>query len=709
MILFLIASQDYILIPYQKDGKWGLADINGRVVVEPKYDGIGIYGYSQDVVSIPIIVSESENISNTGITGVAKLRYDPVYLAWTNYDENYTALESSFTSSDEGVEAKATMKTFPTFVSDYAKPIIEGPIWVLKDGKFGVVDISGREIVPPKYDEVFPFEKGRAWVKLNGKYGMIDKNGKEVIPIKYDAGVVSDEGIIWVKIDDKWGIMDTSGKEISPPLYDYEAVTPFTNGVAWILKDNKWGLVDGNGKTVIPPKFDGACPFVGEFSAVIIENKWGLIDKTGKEIIPIGKYEDIGISKNYEYFVYSWIIKNYGSLGYSWIIKNIKYYGSLGYLRIIKNTPCDDLEDLLREGLIAVKSDGKFGFVDKNGKEVIPPRYEEVMPFVRGISAVKRNGKWGFVDKRGKEIVSPTYEFAGYCYFIISEDESYWCIEGSDYDYLKLGYLPVVKKAGKYSTPFRGEYDFIVQIDSNLFLAKKGGGWGLIDEKNKEVLNFRYDKLFRLHKDLFVYSEKGKYGVISLRRGVIVQPKYNVIFYAGEGMIGLVLNNNAGFADTSGKMIFQPKYDYGDPWFINGFALMYNKGKPYLLSRDGKEVELKYSGSLINVGGGVLLHRPYGESKITDIINSINEELERVKNLKRIKTGILIDGISGEKVKEADILRHFAEKFPNIPELKEVKRLEDAINLLIQRKSALMKEIFYLRVLPDGRNIEFRG
>jgi hypothetical protein len=144
---------------------------------------------------------------------------------------------------------------------------------------------------------------------------MIDKNGKEVIPIKYDAVVVSDEGIIWVKIDDKWGIMDTSGKEISPPVYDYEAVTPFTNGVAWILKDNKWGLVDGSGKTVIPPKFEGACPFVGEFSAVMIENKWGLIDKTGKEIIPIGKYEDIGVSKNYEYLLYSWIIKNYGSLG----------------------------------------------------------------------------------------------------------------------------------------------------------------------------------------------------------------------------------------------------------------------------------------------------------------------------------------------------------------------------------------------------------
>jgi hypothetical protein len=32
MTLLLISSQDYILIPYQKDGKWGLADIKGYLI-----------------------------------------------------------------------------------------------------------------------------------------------------------------------------------------------------------------------------------------------------------------------------------------------------------------------------------------------------------------------------------------------------------------------------------------------------------------------------------------------------------------------------------------------------------------------------------------------------------------------------------------------------------------------------------------------------
>jgi hypothetical protein len=681
MFLILIALEYFKLIPYQKDGKWGIADINGNVVVEPKYDGVGIsHGYEAQTVSIQIVRKSQEN---TSIRGVVKLRYDPSTSAWTYYDTlQALKLGWSFISSfaeSYGVDKilrEITMKIMNLMnipkaeylvqllvpVPDYAKPVIEGPIWVLKDDKFGLVDISEREIVPPKYDEVFPFEKGRAWVKLNGKYGMIDKNGKEIIPIKYDAAVVSDDGIIWVKIDDKWGIMDTSGKEISPPVYDYEAVTPFTNGVAWILKNNKWGLVDGSGKTVIPPKFDGACPFVGEFSAVMIENKWGLIDKTGKEIIPY----------------------------------------------VIENTPCDDLEDLLREGLIAVKTDGKFGFVDKNGKVVIPPRYEKVMPFIRGISAVKRDGKWGFADKTGKEIVPPTYdEFEGYCY--VEEMEggiSYSCCSDCYYNYLKKGYFPVLRKevrdrVYKYSAPFVGEYDFLAQIDSNLFLAEKDRKWGLIDKNNKEVEPFKYDYLLHLRKNLFEFYLNEKHGVISIGRGIIIQPKYDDVFYAGDDMIGVILNNKIGFADTTGKIVIPPKYDTTIiPFFSNGFTIVKLKRKLYAINKDGKEVELKYDGLVLHLGKGLFIHLPEPKEL---------EELDKIINTSKDIYRVM--EVLG--VREEEVLNKLRESFPEIKELKKVKKLEDAVKLLKEkawqeRGREIMKKVFYFRVLPDGSILEFR-
>lgn len=49
---------------------------------------------------------------------------------------------------------------------------------------------------------------------------------------------------------------------------------------------------------------------------------------------------------------------------------------------------------------------GKYGYMDKSGKVVIPCIYEEVHFFTDGIARVKLDGKWFFIDKEGKEVVN---------------------------------------------------------------------------------------------------------------------------------------------------------------------------------------------------------------------------------------------------------------------------------------------------------------
>jgi len=59
---------------------------------------------------------------------------------------------------------------------------------------------------------------------------------------------------------------------------------------------------------------------------------------------------------------------------------------------------------------------GKLGFIDKSGKEVIPPKYDAASDFSEGLAAVRigdRNtGKWGFIDKSGNEIAKIAFEFS---------------------------------------------------------------------------------------------------------------------------------------------------------------------------------------------------------------------------------------------------------------------------------------------------------
>ena len=51
---------------------------------------------------------------------------------------------------------------------------------VEKDGKRGIINQREEEIIPYIYDHVYSFSEGLALVGKDGKYGYIDKTGKEV-------------------------------------------------------------------------------------------------------------------------------------------------------------------------------------------------------------------------------------------------------------------------------------------------------------------------------------------------------------------------------------------------------------------------------------------------------------------------------------------------------------------------------------------------
>jgi len=44
----------------------------------------------------------------------------------------------------------------------------------------------------------------------------------------------------------------------------------------------------------------------------------------------------------------------------------------------------------------------KWGFIDKKGKIVINPQFEEAKPFSEDLTSVKIGGKWGYIDKKGQ-------------------------------------------------------------------------------------------------------------------------------------------------------------------------------------------------------------------------------------------------------------------------------------------------------------------
>jgi hypothetical protein len=63
---------------------------------------------------------------------------------------------------------------------------------------------------------------------------------------------------------------------------------------------------------------------------------------------------------------------------------------------------------LFSEGLAAVDN---RSYIDKTGKVVITltKHYDEIFPFVEGFATVMRNNQYGYIDRSGKEVVPPVH------------------------------------------------------------------------------------------------------------------------------------------------------------------------------------------------------------------------------------------------------------------------------------------------------------
>ncbi|NYR10867.1 WG repeat-containing protein [Psychrobacter sp. BI730] len=67
------------------------------------------------------------------------------------------------------------------------------------------------------------------------------------------------------------------------------------------------------------------------------------------------------------------------------------------------------------EDLVEVERNGKYGFINKNGQNVIPIEYDSIHPeFSEGLLGVEKEGKYGFVNKNGKEVIPIEYDYVGY-------------------------------------------------------------------------------------------------------------------------------------------------------------------------------------------------------------------------------------------------------------------------------------------------------
>lgn len=261
-----------------ENGKYGLKDKGGNVIVQPKYTYTREFHQGLAVVNIGAVIDYK--------------KYDyPFGGKWGYIDE----------TGQEIIPLK-----YP-YAEDFKE---DGTAKVGTGNKKGRVNKKGKEVIPLIYHNAWQFSEGLAAVALGNsdKWGFVDETGKVVIPIIYSGVHPFQHGLARVNLNDN--VRDTyinleGVVVISAEKYDaMNGGFPNINGLTWVGKNGKYGFIDHTGKEITPLKYESVGNCADERCMIKLNGKYGFVDLLGQEIIaPI--YDEILRNNNYDIGFYN--------------------------------------------------------------------------------------------------------------------------------------------------------------------------------------------------------------------------------------------------------------------------------------------------------------------------------------------------------------------------------------------------------------------
>mgnify|MGYP001624295558 CR=1 FL=1 len=262
-----------------------------------------------------------------------------------------------------------------------------------QNGKYGFVDKKGRFVIKPTFESLSDFHDGLA-AALQGKWGFINKKGEFVIQPQYDKIADFQEGLAYV-------VYETEQR-----VGQYESL--ITSYIAYINKHGK----------IIIPFYEGG-PYFYSFSDGLVAIQEGdaiycsYKDKKGKIILDKDYFEKTGwknttdaVCHNFSEGllpVYKYTDETYKTRLSAFMNKKGEIVYSKKFVIPDEVEPLCDF-DTFSQGMATFRVNWKYGFIDKNFKEVIPPIYDFAYEFKDGLSLVEKDEKWFYIDKRGNFI-----------------------------------------------------------------------------------------------------------------------------------------------------------------------------------------------------------------------------------------------------------------------------------------------------------------
>lgn len=418
------------------NGKWGVINSKGDIVIQPVYDNMIVI---PDPTKEVFIYQEDVDLDNGTYT--SRAMDDKQNDLYTSYEEvevlqNVSANGSIYYQTStlkvkkNGLYGLINFKGKELLACEYTsiEPLqgVKNSFVTVKDKLKGLVDENGNVIIDNQYADIQAltdeYEDGYIVKNDSSQYGLITYNKKQVLECKYSEIMkVTGSNLYVVKEDDTIETVNNKGEVLLTNAFD--EVVSIENSNLIIKKDGKYGLIDSTGKEELPTEYQSLkYAFEGYYIAQK-DDKYGVISKDGAEKISFN-YTQITYQSAEGFFraekenLNSDLINMNFETKATGIVSEINSTNAFIKLRVngeykYYNFQLEEksLQEIYPTNTIFVsKKNGKYGFVNKQGQVVVDYIYDDATEEnTYGYAAVKKDGKWGAIDITGNEVVTPTY------------------------------------------------------------------------------------------------------------------------------------------------------------------------------------------------------------------------------------------------------------------------------------------------------------
>lgn len=303
----------------------------------------------------------------------------------------------------------------------------------------------------------------------------------------------------------------------------------------------------------------------------------------------------------------------------------------------------DNYTNFFSEGLAPVYENSsdpnqRAGFIDLDGKLVIPMTFDYVGNFNSGLAVASKNEKVGYIDASGTYVIAPQFDYAedfsegvaAVCYSndgfqcgyidtkgklitpldITSMDYQTQASEGyftachgsmddCQYRFTKTDGTPANFGDFAWADPFSEGYAAVQQRVGTDYL------WGFINKKGDLVIKPMFIWVGKFGSGLApvcigTSTENCTIGFINTSGEFEINPQYEYFeFYDSEstwgnypqhgffeGLARVMVDQKIGYIDSTGKMVIQPQFTYGGN-FVNGLARVKVNGKMGFINKKG--------------------------------------------------------------------------------------------------------------------------